>query len=81
MPRKITTCDRVFREPSGSAQDLGFWAHGTDRGGQFVGWSAIPERDSAESGFEVLQETLSGDDLRVNLRTRDEPFPTEWMNR
>ncbi len=49
--------------------------------GQFVGWLGYPNVPQAEAGFQRLQETLGAHDLRVSLRTRDEPLPTEWMNR
>ena len=49
--------------------------------GQFVGWLSYPNVLQAEAGFRILQEALSAHDLRVSLRTRDEPLPTEWMNR
>lgn len=49
--------------------------------GQFVGWLSYPNVVQAEVGFQKLQETLSAHDMRVSLQTRDEPIPTEWMNR
>ncbi len=49
--------------------------------GQFVGWLSYPNVVQAEVGFQRLQETLAAHDLRVSLRTRDEPLPTAWMNR
>ncbi len=49
--------------------------------GQFVGWLSYPNVVQAEAGFKRLQAALSAHELRVSLRTRDEPLPTEWMNR
>jgi hypothetical protein len=49
--------------------------------GQFVGWLSYSNVLQAEAGFQILQETLSARDLRVSLRTRDEPLPIEWMDR
>lgn len=48
--------------------------------GQFVGWLSYPNVLEAEAGFQVLQNALSTHDLRVSLRTRDEPLPMEWMD-
>ena len=49
--------------------------------GQFVGWLSYPNVVPAEAGFQRLQKALSAHDLRVSLRTRDEPIPIEWMDR
>jgi len=48
---------------------------------QFVGWLSYPNVVRAEVGFRRLQGSLSVHDSRVSLRTRDEPLPTEWMDR
>jgi len=48
--------------------------------GKFVGWLSYPNAVQAEAGFQRLQVTLLAHDLRVSLRTRDEPLPIEWMD-
>jgi curved DNA-binding protein CbpA len=49
--------------------------------GQFVGWLSYPNVLQAEAGFQLLRDTISSHGLRLSLRTRDEPLPTEWINR
>jgi len=63
----------------GQEQVLGSWSR--IEGGQFVGWLSYPNVVQAEAGFQRLRETLSAHDLRVSLRTRDEPLPIEWIDR
>jgi hypothetical protein len=49
--------------------------------GQFVGWLSYANVLQAEAGFRMLRDAVSAHGLRVLLRTRDEPLPTEWVNR
>jgi DnaJ domain len=49
--------------------------------GQFVGWLSYPNVLEAEAGFQVLRDALAVHNLKVSLQTRDEPIPTEWLNR
>ncbi len=76
---KLRLVIEAFENLRGSAQVLGSRSRIED--GQFVGWLSYPNVIEAEAGFQVLQETLSAHDLRVSLRTRDEPLPMEWMDR
>ena len=76
---KLRLVIETFEDLRGQQQVLGSRSRIED--GQFVGWLSYPNVVQAEAGFQILQETLSAHDLRVSLRTRDEPLPTEWMNR
>ncbi len=49
--------------------------------GQFVGWLSYPNVVEAEARFQALHNALALHDLKVCLQTRDEPIPTEWLNR
>ena len=49
--------------------------------GQFVGWLSYPNVVEAEAGFKALHDALVLHDLKVGIQTRDEPIPTEWLNR
>lgn len=76
---KLRLVIESFEHLRGQEQVLGSRSRIED--GQFVGWLSYPNVLQAEAGFQILQKTLSVHDLRVSLRTRDEPLPTEWMNR
>ncbi len=75
---KLRLVIEKFENLRGQGQVLGSRSRIED--GQFVGWLSYPNVVRAEVGFQRLQETLSAHDLRVSLRTRDEPLPTEWMD-
>ena len=49
--------------------------------GQFVGWLSYPNVLQAEVGYRALHDALELHGLKVSLQTRDEPIPTEWLNR
>ena len=77
--KKLRLVIETFEDLRSREQVLGSRSHIED--GQFVGWLSYPNVIQAEAGFQVLQKTLSAYDLRVSLRTRDEPLPIEWMDR
>jgi hypothetical protein len=76
---KLRLVIKTFEDLRGREQVLGSRSRIED--GQFVGWLSYPNVVQAEAGFQGLQQTLSAHDLRVSLRTRDEPLPIEWMDR
>jgi len=76
---KLRLLIETFEDLRGQEQVLGSRSHIED--GQFVGWLSYANVVQAEAVFQRLQETLSAHDLRVSLRTRDEPLPMEWMDR
>ena len=76
---KLRHVIEMFEELRGGEQVLGSRSRIED--GQFVGWLSYPNVFQAEAGYQRLQDTLAPHDLRVSLRTRDEPLPMEWMNR
>ena len=76
---KLRLVIETFEDLRSQEQVLGSRSRIED--GQFVGWLSYPNVLQAEAGFQILQETLSAHDLRVNLRTRDELFPIEWTDR
>ncbi|MFO0890904.1 MAG: J domain-containing protein [Isosphaeraceae bacterium] len=47
--------------------------------GQFVGWLSYPSVVDAEDAFHALSQELSIHRLGVNLCTRDEQVPAEWL--
>jgi DnaJ domain len=76
---KLRLVIETFEDLRGQEQVLG--ARSRIEDGQFVGWLSYPNVIQAEAGFQRLQETLSAHDLRISLRTRDEPLPIEWIER
>jgi hypothetical protein len=76
---KLRLVIETFEDLRSQEQILGSRSRIED--GQFVGWLSYPNVVQAEAGFQRLQVTPSAHDLRVSLRTRDEPLPIEWMDR
>jgi len=76
---KLRLVIETFEDLRSQEQVLGSRSRIED--GQFVGWLSYPNVVQAEAGFQRLQVTLSAHDLRVSLRTRDEPLPIECMDR
>jgi curved DNA-binding protein CbpA len=47
--------------------------------GQFVGWLSYPSVLQAEAAFQALHDELVLHELGINLRTRDEHVPVDWL--